>query len=113
MTTRSPVPGLADVPHSVAASVPQAGKYRDLCSTCNHVKACGGRSTPERPIFFCEQFDTFVPVPVQKAPRVSPARPKKRRAANRRKGLCTTCENAEGCSLPASDGGVWHCEEYR
>ena len=29
------------------------------------------------------------------------------------RGLCCNCENNEICVIPKSEGGVWHCEEYR
>jgi len=29
------------------------------------------------------------------------------------KGLCVNCENRETCRLAKSEGGIWHCEEYR
>jgi hypothetical protein len=30
------------------------------------------------------------------------------------RGLCSTCDNYPGCTLPASrDKAAWHCEEFR
>ena len=90
-----------------------SGPYRDLCSTCNNAEACGSRSTSERPIFYCEEFDAFVSVPVSEVARPAPARPGTKRKALRRGGLCTNCDNAETCTSSKPEGGVWHCEEYR
>jgi len=28
-------------------------------------------------------------------------------------GLCVDCEARHNCTFPKSEGGVWHCEEYR
>ena len=91
----------------------------DLCSTCDHHDLCAGRSTPQRPIFFCEQFEIFsaapaVPAVPAAAPHAAaPERVRPKRAANVTTGLCVNCDNADGCSTPKPEGGVWHCEEYR
>jgi hypothetical protein len=87
--------------------------YRDLCSTCNHAKACGGRSTPEHPIFFCEEFEAFVPAMSPESAPAAPARPTEGHIASAHTGLCMNCDNAETCTSPKPEGGVWHCEEYR
>ena len=103
-----------DVPGPSSASASASRPYRDLCSTCNHAEACGHRSTPDRPIFYCENFDAFVPI----APRPPRATTVDSRSAGvlsagRRQGLCVNCENRDTCTMPKPEGGVWHCEEYR
>jgi len=113
MSTSRSYPDPSCIVPNAGADTSAARPYRDLCSTCNHKKACGGRSTPERPILFCEQFDASAPVPTAETARSVPALPKKRRAAGRRNGLCVNCENAENCTVAIPDGGIWHCEEYR
>jgi len=88
-------------------------QYRDLCSTCDHSKTCGGRSTAQHPILFCENFEAFVVAsPVAKAAAVS-RRKSRRQVAGNCKGLCMNCENLQTCKMPRPEGGVWHCEEYR
>ena len=59
MSARNLAPGPMDVPRGASSALLPARQYRDLCSTCNHVKACA-RSTPERPIFFCGSSEEFV-----------------------------------------------------
>lgn len=114
MSARHPAPDPGDIPLMASRSAAPPRRYRDLCSTCNHVKACGGRSTPERPIFFCEQFEISVPAPVAEVQSAASIRPEpRRRRADERKGLCSNCENADACTAPNSEGGIWHCEEYR
>ena len=34
----------------------------DICTTCNHYQICSTRSDRKRPIWFCEEFDDYVPV---------------------------------------------------
>jgi len=88
-----------------------AKPYRDLCSTCSHSATCGHRSTPERPILFCELFEV-VASPVAVTPTDTP-KPRDRQYAGDLQGLCRNCENGPTCTLPKPEGGVWHCEEYR
>ena len=87
-------------------------EHRDLCSTCNHAPACSNRGTPDSPMFFCEEFDAYVPVTVDAGSRPAPAGTAIRES-QKHKGLCANCENRETCTMPRPEGGVWHCEEYR
>lgn len=87
----------------------RSDSHRDLCCNCNNGPECGYGSS-RRPVFFCEQFDAFVPPPpVSSRPSTEPARPQK---STGRAGLCVNCENAETCTFSQAAGGVWHCEEY-
>ena len=95
-----------------AAGEPSAARlYRDLCSTCNHIRTCGDHSTPQRPIFFCEQFEAFVPVSA--GPVAASEQPPSDRGESQYKGLCINCETRQTCTTCKPEGGVWHCEEYR
>jgi hypothetical protein len=87
-------------------------EYRDLCSTCNYAPTCDNRSSSEKPVFYCEEFYNYVPVPVKKT-SVSASAPTETIDPDKYKGLCSNCENRETCLLPRSEGGNWHCEEYR
>ena len=104
------IPTPTDVTPYVTASRSAAVRYRDLCSTCKHAEACGGRSTLEHPIFFCELFEVFAPRPVLTL--AAAPEPSDSRDASKYKGLCVNCENRTTCTSPKPEGGVWHCEEY-
>lgn len=111
MSEARTAPALVDRSPYVPVSPPPPRPYRDLCSTCCHSEACGSRSTPERPILFCELFEV-------RARPTAPAaglleRASGRQSAAERKGLCANCENVRTCALARPEGGVWHCEEYR
>jgi len=84
--------------------------HRDLCSTCNHASVCATRSRPDKPVFYCEEFDAYVPVQ-EKTPARTAANPAE--SSGKHKGLCSNCENRETCAIPRPEGGIWHCEEYR
>lgn len=87
---------------------------RGICSTCNYVPACSLRATDDRPVFYCEEFDDYVPVAARPAVEVAlmPKEPTDQ-CEDEYKGLCLDCDNREICLSPKSHGGVWHCEEYR
>ena len=112
MPEAQPAPGSTDVCPYVPEGPPPPRPDRDLCSTCTHAEACGPRSTPERPILFCELFEVFVPVQTAGAAAAPPERPASRQAVEHR-GLCVNCENRRKCTMARPEGGVWHCEEYR
>lgn len=83
---------------------------RDLCSTCKHVRTCSGRSTPDNPIFSCEAYEVYVPGSVENGSETASQGGDAPRKLN---GLCSNCEERETCLFPKSEGGVWHCDEYR
>ena len=95
----------------LAPSPPDAARpYRDLCSTCSHAETCGTRSTPARPILFCEMFEVLAsPLAVTPAAR----EPADRQDTGDYNGLCMNCEHRRTCTVDKPEGGVWHCEEYR
>ena len=113
MSTEHVSPRPADMPLGVVGRSDASGLYRDLCSNCNHAEACAGRNALRRPIFFCEEFDVSVPVANSRLVRSVPMEASKRHSTNEHAGLCMNCDNAETCTLPKPEGGVWHCEEYR
>ncbi len=85
-------------------------EQRELCSTCNNQSTCMYRKTRNHPIFFCEQFDPYVPV---SGATVTKHYSPQLISHNNVKGLCSNCDNYKTCTLPKPEGGIWHCEEYR
>jgi len=82
--------------------------YNDICSTCNHLQICMNRKDRLRPIWFCEEFDDYVPV--ESAFKIPEYKP--RTNTTEFKGLCMNCENRNSCGFLRPNGGVWHCDEY-
>ena len=111
MSKGHPAPSPPDVARPAAPDPSAAGPYRDLCSTCIHAERCGNRSTPERPILFCEMFE--VPASPLAVTAAAAREPADRQDAGDYKGLCMNCGNRRTCTLRKPEGGVWHCEEYR
>jgi hypothetical protein len=86
----------------------------DLCITCNHYQICSTRRDRKRPIWFCEEFDNYVPIKEMKIKTDSKASFKTvKKEMQQYKGLCINCENRENCKLHKPNGGIWHCEEYQ
>jgi len=112
MSGTRPAVDSACVSSYVPVSPPPGRPYRDLCSTCLHAEACGSRSSPERPILFCELFEVFVPTQMAAPAAAPPERPAGGQGAVEPKGLCVNCANRENCTMARPEGGVWHCEEY-
>ena len=89
-----------------------------LCSTCNSINTCINRKNWKGPVMFCEEFDDYDSVvttgKIKKSARAdtATAKPKKSKAAAKRRGLCVNCVHCETCTFPIVEGGVWHCEEY-
>ena len=106
-------PDPASIPSDTVARRDDSSPYRDLCSTCNHAEVCGWRSTPQRPIFFCEEFDTSTPCPPPESARPIPGPTPEKQALTERTGLCMNCDNAATCGFPKVEGGIWHCTEYQ
>ena len=113
MQTEHPAPDPAGIGLLIGGGALAGRPYRDLCSTCNRTEACGGRSTPERPVFFCEEFDAAAPAAAAQVWPVEAARPARQPGKGQRKGLCMNCEGADTCTAATAEGGIWHCEEYR
>ena len=92
-------------------------RYLGLCLTCENALACTFARDPNKPVFYCEEFEiektSFIKPPGKKQlPATGPA------AANDKDstkfiGLCSDCENRRTCAFPKPEGGVWHCEEYQ
>ncbi|NIM12497.1 MAG: hypothetical protein GTO45_10350 [Candidatus Aminicenantes bacterium] len=91
----------------------------DICSTCNHGELCVSKKTRQGPVWFCEEFDDYVPVKEQDVneagflpaqSRVGPGT--RENDTSQFKGLCINCESRFTCSNSRTQGGIWHCEEY-
>lgn len=94
-----------------------------LCSTCRYVETCGFRRKPNKPVWFCEEFDgasDSVSEPAAGKKTISKPSQSQQTAAieivpggKALLGLCVNCDLRADCALPQPEGGVWHCNEYR
>ena len=95
--------------------MPSNTMYPGLCSTCRHASTCTLPRDPERPSFYCEEFE-IESVPARRKPEEDKPRPAVSFVAPEESdsliGLCYDCENRQTCAFPKAEGGVWHCEEY-
>ncbi len=82
-----------------------------LCSTCRYAKTCIFTGNSTRPVYECNEYE------VAEAPERIRTREGKesidRLSDKQYQGLCMNCENRSSCIYASTEGGVWHCEEYR
>ena len=84
-----------------------------LCSTCNHLPACLHRLENGLVVWYCEEFDDYVPHKAKpRNVRQSVAVLPKPSGTDGLMGLCVNCEKRDHCVHAKKVGGVWHCEEY-
>jgi len=87
-----------------------------LCSNCKNAPTCTFPKDPNRPSFYCEEFEIEDVHPSVKTIRkdVSLATPSvDAEDSGKFIGLCSNCDNRRTCGFPRLEGGVWHCEEYQ
>lgn len=79
-----------------------------LCCTCRNLPTCAIRDI-RCTVIACEEFcsEELIIHPE----KVSQPESVVEHALA--KGLCANCEDRETCTLPKSETGVWHCEQYR
>ncbi len=85
--------------------------YTGLCSTCRHSSTCIFTGDTTRPVSECNEFEVIEipdPNPTEEIKEPINAIPDRRY-----QGLCMNCENRSSCMFASTEGGVWHCEEYR
>lgn len=87
-----------------------ANDPRDLCCICTYYAECMYRGTVQHPKLYCELFDVDV---TAIAPHQENEDHHREEDSNALAGLCVNCENRKDCTIRASKGNVWHCEEYR
>ena len=95
----------------------QMGERRGLCATCVGVETCTFPYPADRSVLTCAEFEPWPPrqgaTVLTSAAQASPTVNYRTRGdLPRPLGLCVNCENAEGCTFPMPEGGVWRCEEY-
>jgi len=89
-----------------------SSENRDLCLTCNYGPTCVRRKHHGQPVWYCEEFDDYQPAKPKAVKRERKSATAKRGSVIFQ-GLCVNCENNQICAIPKTEGGIWHCEEYR
>lgn len=85
-----------------------------LCATCLNSSNCCYTTSSNEPVHQCEEFEGFSPTVVEELEFRLSTRNEDAPApvVEEIRGLCANCEKSANCSLRASEGTVWHCEEY-
>lgn len=87
-------------------------EYNDLCTTCNCLPECDSTSAGRRPVYYCEQYDDYVPQKPAPKPRKAEVK-KPKEPEQKYTGICVNCDFRETCANATTEGGIWHCEEYQ
>ncbi|MFH0801522.1 MAG: hypothetical protein V2A78_03925 [bacterium] len=106
--------------HLKAEPSQSGGKSAGLCSACINEAGCTYGNTEERQVIQCEQFELSMPsrqkITENEIWRVvkSMVKPSERAETDTHVwGLCKNCGDFPNCTYPRSEGGVWHCEDYK
>jgi hypothetical protein len=97
-------------------AMPENIRYFGLCMSCRNASSCTFTRDPAKPAFYCEEFEIETTVSIIPSEKEQPLEKKPvstDKDSTRFVGLCSDCENRQTCTFPKSEGGVWHCEEYR
>ena len=86
---------------------PGAEAANGLCLNCRNNVNCV-LMTSKTPILECEEY-AFEP---GSNLRVHHTESVQEVATGNFMGLCMNCDLRDSCTLPRSESGVWHCEEY-
>ncbi len=86
-----------------------------LCITCNNAGHCIMMRKVTGSIYYCEQFDNYVPVKSRKPKErnIVNLKPDVKIVSRKHLGLCRNCDNLHTCTHVIPEGGIWHCEDYQ
>lgn len=90
-----------------------------LCVNCDRLPTCGFARSNRSAVLYCEEFHVVgggaqaAMESVCPDGHECPPSAVERGNGSPRAGLCFDCLAAGSCSLSRSEGGIWHCEEYR
>ena len=92
-------------------------RYFGLCSNCRNASTCTFPRDPDKPAFYCEEFEietTISTISYEKVQLLATGTVATRdKDSTKFNGLCSDCENHQTCTFPKPEGGIWHCEEYQ
>jgi hypothetical protein len=94
-------------------------KLAGLCLTCNHAQTCVRAKHSGQPVWFCEEFDDYIPQSSQVAgtgwkviDEDSELQSRDHDRARTFGGICVNCTTRETCTLSGSGIDIWECNEY-
>ncbi len=96
--------------------MPENMKYFGLCMSCRNASSCTFPRDPDRPTFYCEEFEiekTSSIIPPGKEQPLATDSAAKSKDSTKFAGLCSDCDGRQTCGFRKPEGGVWHCGEYR
>jgi len=91
-----------------------AGLNMGICVTCNSAPSCVNLKATHQPIWYCDQFDDYVPPSAAtEKPRLLAKAPIVQLSTNGSlEGLCRTCGNKNDCVNQTPGISKLFCEEH-
>jgi len=87
-------------------------ELKGICGVCALDGTCDRAEQPPPPVAKCERFEPDPDRVCEAITAFLETRIGGESDAPPRMGLCVNCEHRSYCTLPAREGGIWHCEEY-
>ena len=86
-----------------------------LCVSCITAETCMYRKGSKEPVAYCEEFSTHGNQVSTKLRHVTPQLTPSEKILDPAglKGLCVNCDHRATCTHAKTEGGIWHCEDYR
>lgn len=91
--------------------------FGGLCLSCRHSHTCTFPVDETHPVIHCEEFEL-----IRTVSKRTVSAEQSSRHLNRQNqapcehpflGLCANCDNRHTCIYAHTEGGIWHCEEYK
>ncbi len=91
-----------------------------ICITCNDGPTCVRRKAHGKAVWYCEEFDDYLPPPVKTIAGDSALMPdsnfvrspKEEIESAKNTGLCVNCDARKECSFSKPGSEIWQCNEY-
>jgi hypothetical protein len=87
-----------------------------LCTTCRHAQTCTYPVHTLTPVIHCEDFEVVRTISTHLRGEREKSKGTETQDDSHDEsflGLCTNCRNRHSCIYAKTEGGVWHCEEYK
>ncbi len=91
-------------------------RYFGLCMSCRNASSCTFPRDPDKPLFYCEEFEIETTPSIMSPGKEQPLATGPDaidKDSMKFIGLCSDCEDRKSCAFPKPEGGVWRCEGYQ
>jgi hypothetical protein len=85
-----------------------------ICVNCIYAKDCVYLECIDKPIWYCNNYDSYTKQEIKSKTCVSKSNNKSNIPPQSGvfEGICINCEHRITCVNAKTTGGIWHCNEY-